>query len=485
MDSLTAHYLARELDARWRGRRVTAFALDRARPAVILGAASSPPVRIDLAARDASASVDATASGAGPLDGWSVASVSAPEDDRRLLVELHKPGKFRGSPSRRATLEVSMVPTARGVLLRDASGHRLAAAGAVPPPPAEPRPQLSAAEVADAASAGDAAALMRGRWMSGWLARWLASAPDTAAERYALVCALPEPRPSRCGDRLIPFPACEGAEPAASLIEPAPRTAAPGPTTAAPTARDRALARMRRELERATAAPRLRMAADALMALGEGTEAPERVSLADGSSAPVHARAGESAVAAAERLYREVRSMERALEALPARIEALERGAHAEHAPDERSPGRAPLAGGVALPYRSYRSSGGLEIRVGRGAAANDRLTFRESAPDEVWLHARDAGGAHVVLRWRRPEDPPARDLEEAAVLAAWHSRARGSAVVPVDWTRRRYVRKPRGAAPGLVVLTRAETIFVRPSEEEERRLRAERGPAAPDRAGR
>jgi predicted ribosome quality control (RQC) complex YloA/Tae2 family protein len=76
----------------------------------------------------------------------------------------------------------------------------------------------------------------------------------------------------------------------------------------------------------------------------------------------------------------------------------------------------------------------------------------------------------------RRDEPPPARDLAEAALLAAWHSRARGSTTVPVDWTRRKYVRKPRGAAPGLVTVERTRTVFVRPDAGAERRLRAHAG---------
>jgi predicted ribosome quality control (RQC) complex YloA/Tae2 family protein len=118
---------------------------------------------------------------------------------------------------------------------------------------------------------------------------------------------------------------------------------------------------------------------------------------------------------------------------------------------------------GPALPYRTFRSSGGLEIRVGRGARLNDDLTFRHSAPDDVWLHARHAAGAHVILRWAKPGNPPARDLEEAAILAALHSRARTSGVVPVDWTLRKHVRKPRGAAPGSVVPDRVKTVMARP----------------------
>ena len=119
------------------------------------------------------------------------------------------------------------------------------------------------------------------------------------------------------------------------------------------------------------------------------------------------------------------------------------------------------------LPYRRYRSSGGLEIRVGRSARANDALTFRHSAPDDIWLHASQAAGSHVILRWgQRDQNPPLADLKEAALLAALHSEARHSGVVAVDWTRRKYVRKPRKAAPGAVVPDRVATLFVEPDAE-------------------
>jgi hypothetical protein len=121
---------------------------------------------------------------------------------------------------------------------------------------------------------------------------------------------------------------------------------------------------------------------------------------------------------------------------------------------------------GPALPYRSYRSTGGLEIRVGRGARHNDDLTFHHASPDDVWLHARDNAGAHVVLRWNGPGKPPARDLGEAATLAALHSKARTSGSAPVDWTLRKYVRKPRKSPPGRVVADRVQTLFVEPDAE-------------------
>ena len=196
----------------------------------------------------------------------------------------------------------------------------------------------------------------------------------------------------------------------------------------------------------------------------------------------------------AEDYYERARRADRALQRLPALLERarakateleslLERARRGEADAEElrrRLPERPSRPGakdeGLSLPYRSYRSSGGLEIRVGRGARHNDDLTFRHSAPGDVWLHARDAAGAHVVLRWPGPGNPPERDLHEAAVLAALGSKARTSTTAPVDWTFRKYVRKPRGAGPGRVVIEREKTVFVRPDPAMEERLRGEEG---------
>jgi predicted ribosome quality control (RQC) complex YloA/Tae2 family protein len=193
----------------------------------------------------------------------------------------------------------------------------------------------------------------------------------------------------------------------------------------------------------------------------------------------------------ARRLYDRARKRERAADRLPgliarseARVQRLEdavRTLEADPSAVEEvsalipasAPGKQRPQRGPALPYRRYRTSGGLEVRVGRGSRANDELTLHHSRPDDIWLHARDVAGAHVVLRWdRREENPPAADVAEAAALAALHSRARTSGVVPVDWTRRKYVRKPRKAPPGQVTLERARTVFVEPDASLEERLR-------------
>jgi predicted ribosome quality control (RQC) complex YloA/Tae2 family protein len=185
----------------------------------------------------------------------------------------------------------------------------------------------------------------------------------------------------------------------------------------------------------------------------------------------------------ADRYYDRAARIERARDGLPGLIAKAERAlerlerlrVRAEAGEVERDeldaalPARASTgqkrAQATMLPYRTFRSSGGLEIRVGRGARHNDDLTFRHSAPHDVWLHARHTAGAHVVLRWQGSDTPPARDLAEAATLAALHSKARTSGSVPVDWTLRKHVRKPRGAAPGSVVPDRVRTVFVEPDE--------------------
>ena len=197
----------------------------------------------------------------------------------------------------------------------------------------------------------------------------------------------------------------------------------------------------------------------------------------------------------AQALYREAARLERARERLPPLLEEVEaRIQELEHAlermseggltpeeaeallppvPEKERPNGRTGDGkqDIRLPYRRYRSSGGLEIRVGRGGADNDALTFQHSRPNDIWMHAREVSGAHVILRWEGEGNPPPRDLGEAANLAALNSRARGSGVVPVDWTRRKHVRKPRKSRPGSVVLERAQTFFVEPNPEMGKRL--------------
>jgi predicted ribosome quality control (RQC) complex YloA/Tae2 family protein len=214
----------------------------------------------------------------------------------------------------------------------------------------------------------------------------------------------------------------------------------------------------------------------------------------DGGSVDIELDPKLSAIDNAQAIYEEARKYQRALKRMPSLIEQAERQVQKVESLLERAR-RGELSDvdlkqiaerpvvkqqqphAERLPYRRYQTSGGLEVRVGRNAKSNDELTLHHSSPRDIWLHARHVGGAHVVLRWHDAEaNPSQRDIMEAATLAAIHSGARTSRTVPVDYTRRKYVRKPRRSPPGTVMIERAKTIFVEPSAELEAKLRIEGG---------
>jgi predicted ribosome quality control (RQC) complex YloA/Tae2 family protein len=119
---------------------------------------------------------------------------------------------------------------------------------------------------------------------------------------------------------------------------------------------------------------------------------------------------------------------------------------------------------------RSYRSSDQYEVLVGRAARDNDRLTFRIARPHDYWLHAADYPGSHVVVvNHQRQSELPHRTLVEAAQLAAFFSQARADTKVNVHCTQRKFITKPKGAAPGLVRLSQFRTLIVEPREALER----------------
>ena len=130
----------------------------------------------------------------------------------------------------------------------------------------------------------------------------------------------------------------------------------------------------------------------------------------------------------------------------------------------KRSQAQRTAASAERLPYRSFRSRSGAPILVGRGARDNDALTLRIARGNDVWLHARGATGAHVVIPGAG-ESPDSDTLGDAALLAAHFSSYRGQDGVEVAWTRRKHVRKPKGAAAGSVIVTQEKTLRVRLDE--------------------
>lgn len=125
-------------------------------------------------------------------------------------------------------------------------------------------------------------------------------------------------------------------------------------------------------------------------------------------------------------------------------------------------------------PHHVYRI-GERTVLVGRGAKDNDALTTKIARPHDVWLHAKGRTGAHVVIPLDKGEEVPSDLLIDGAHLAAHFSDARGEAVVDVQWAPRRYVRKPKGSAPGAVVVDREKVLVLRVEPERLERLLAAR----------
>ena len=111
-----------------------------------------------------------------------------------------------------------------------------------------------------------------------------------------------------------------------------------------------------------------------------------------------------------------------------------------------------------------FVSSTGADIYVGKNNRQNDELALRFASPNDIWMHTKNIPGSHVIVKGASEQDTAT--MTEAALLAAYYSRARGSENVAVDYTPRKYVKKPAGAKPGMVIYTTNKTAYVTPSEE-------------------
>lgn len=119
-------------------------------------------------------------------------------------------------------------------------------------------------------------------------------------------------------------------------------------------------------------------------------------------------------------------------------------------------------------------TDGCARIYVGKNNKQNDALTLRFAEGGDIWMHTKNIPGSHVIIKCEG--EPSEQTLLEAATLAAYYSRARGSENVPVDYTPRKYVKKPAGAKPGMVIYTTNRTAYVTPEEARVKALK----PAAP-----
>lgn len=120
------------------------------------------------------------------------------------------------------------------------------------------------------------------------------------------------------------------------------------------------------------------------------------------------------------------------------------------------------------LPYREHTLSTGLTIFIGRDGSDNDRTTFEFARPYEFWFHTQQCPGSHVVMKFPNKSFVPSKvEIEETAAIAAFHSKARNDSLVPVIYTERKHVRKPRKAKPGLVTVEREKSVMVEPKKPE------------------
>jgi predicted ribosome quality control (RQC) complex YloA/Tae2 family protein len=196
-------------------------------------------------------------------------------------------------------------------------------------------------------------------------------------------------------------------------------------------------------------------------------EVDENLSLQE-AAARAFARYGKAKRGAVE-IARRAALLKEELAGLQARLEALETAAPQEFdAGASRPPERSETAGKRTKPLagvREYISTDGLQILVGKTAKDNDNLTFRLARPHDFWFHAADYPGSHVVARNPGRGDIPRRTIVEAAQLAAQYSQAKDAGKVDVRFTQRKFLSKPKGAAPGLVRLSQYKTLTVAPAE--------------------
>jgi predicted ribosome quality control (RQC) complex YloA/Tae2 family protein len=170
-------------------------------------------------------------------------------------------------------------------------------------------------------------------------------------------------------------------------------------------------------------------------------------------------------------------TIDREIEKLEARTEHLDRiisnrdsigldSFDESSAPAKVAKGKAGVVAAKTIPgVRRYLSTDGYEILVGRTARDNDTLTFRLANPNDLWMHAGDYPGSHVVVRNPTRKEIPHRTIIEAAQLAGRFSQASEDAKVVIHYTERKFLSKPKGAAPGLVRLSRFRSMTVEPKE--------------------
>lgn len=268
--------------------------------------------------------------------------------------------------------------------------------------------------------------------------------------------------------------------------------------TAARKRSERKLQDIAQDAERATQAPALRAQASAVLAnLHAIPRGAATVSLVDYTQDPprpleISLDPARSAREQAELWFRQARRYERGKELATVRLASVERerqavlallqdvelasdlatlealGASARKLGASR-PSDASSSAATSrarprarTPYRTFTGHAERRILVGRGASDNDALTLHHARPHDLWLHARDTAGAHVIVPLERNQACPPELLVDAALLAAHFSSERDQSSVDVTYAQRRHITKPKGAPPGSVQVQREKVLHLR-----------------------
>ncbi len=173
----------------------------------------------------------------------------------------------------------------------------------------------------------------------------------------------------------------------------------------------------------------------------------------------------EQAERGLDKLREELLMMEQGTWAPPASAPSTPRTALRPHAHGNRELRRGP--------FRRFLSTDGSPIFVGRNARENDELTFGLAKSDDLWLHARGTPGSHVIVRLEKGKEPPPETLRDAATLALFYSDLKKSGKGDVIYTRRKWVKKAKGQAPGAVLVTQEKSLYVQLDKERLAALRS------------
>ena len=177
----------------------------------------------------------------------------------------------------------------------------------------------------------------------------------------------------------------------------------------------------------------------------------------------------------AENLYRkaknqnlEIANLEGNIESRKTKLEQLKKQLKKVQATEEIKALRnaAPATQGskreILRPYHTYEILG-YQVLVGKNAKHNDELTLKIANKNDMWLHAKDVPGSHVIIKDKAGKNLPKNVLEMAAQLAAWFSKRKTDSLCPVIYTPKKYVRKRKGDPPGAVVVEKEDVIMVIP----------------------